>query len=390
VPLRLYYLLAFGGLGLYLPFFPSWLVAQGFAGAEMSALVSLVPFLGFFSPPLVGMLADGFGLRGRLMTITCTISTVGLSSLALANATVSPLPFVLALLPMVIFATFRAPMIGLADALLLEQTGNFGRVRLFGSLGFLLASGGLGLIVDVAHPFQLPLLIAALFGTCALVSLSLPRVTKAPPRPALKDARALLSQPGFRWLLACVLLSFLSHSSYDLCASLRLRDLGESERTIGAFWAIGTLAEIFVMYSAHGTIHRLGPGRVLSFALVVHALRWLFLSQAESTVLILALQPLHAITFALMWLSLMATLRLEVRERGMATGQGLLAAATAAGNTIGMWIWGLSYGHWGSSVVFIAAAGVAIVGALAALILQRTSQPATVPPLGEGLNTRQK
>jgi PPP family 3-phenylpropionic acid transporter len=170
-----------------------------------------------------------------------------------------------------------------------------------------------------------------------------------------------------------VFLSFLSHSSYDLCASLRLRDLGESEGTIGLFWALGTFAEIFMMYGARTTIERWGPGRMLSLALVVHALRWTFLGQATNRTLILALQPLHAVTFALMWLSLMAALKKQLGVRGTATGQGLLAAGVAAGNTCGMWLWGLFYDRAGSELVFRSATVAALLGAACAVVLQRVS-----------------
>ncbi len=373
--LRLYYFLAFGAFGLYLPFFPTWLNNQGFVGAQMSALVATMPIMSLVSPPLVGMIADRWRLRGRMMTLTSGLTALGVTAFGLASALSRSLPFSTALLCMLVFAAFRGPMVGLADVLALEGRRNYGRLRLFGSAGFLLTATLGGQVLDLRHPFALPLSVAAALWLCTGMSLLLPKTTTLPPRPAVLDAKALLTQSGFRWLMAAVCLAFLSHSAYDLCASLRLRDLGAGPGYVGIFWASGTFAEIILMFFAAPFIERFGPGKLLTLAALCAALRWLFLSQADDLVTILCLQPLHAVTFGLMWLSCIATVRREVAERGMATGQGLFSAATAVGTALGLGFWGIAYDALGSEWVFRAAAVVAVACALSASRLIRRSLP---------------
>jgi MFS transporter, PPP family, 3-phenylpropionic acid transporter len=373
VILRIYFFISYAAFGVYLPFFPAWLEAQGFAGPRMGALVSLVPLFSLLSPLIVGLLADGMGLRGRLITICSCLMAGGMTLLALGAGLVSPLPFSLVALSMVIFSVFRAPSSGLGDVLAMESHSNYGRLRLFGSVGFLCAAFAAGRFIDVTQPLVVPALLAVGLWCGALMSLWLPKTTHLPPRPALKDAQELLRQPGFRWLSGAVLLTFMSHSSYDLCSSLRLRDIGASSGFIGAFWALGTLSEVVVMYYAMPFILRVGPGKTLTVACLAAAARWTFLKQATSLSLIMTMQPLHAITFGLMWLSVVAVLKREVGDKGMATGQGLLATAGALGTMVGLWTWGLLYAERGADHVFLVASGVAALAALFSAPLIRFS-----------------
>ena len=70
----------------------------------MSALVSLTPLLSLTSPPLVGIMADRFGLRGKIMTIAAIGTATGVSLLALSAGAFEPLPFWAAFASVLLFA----------------------------------------------------------------------------------------------------------------------------------------------------------------------------------------------------------------------------------------------------------------------------------------------
>ena len=69
--LRLYYLVAFCALGVYLPFFPRWLEAQGIDGASMGAIAAAFPAMAIIAPPAFGLLADALRLRRALLRVAC-------------------------------------------------------------------------------------------------------------------------------------------------------------------------------------------------------------------------------------------------------------------------------------------------------------------------------
>lgn len=377
--LRLYYFVAFGAFGLFLPFFTTWLQSQGLRGAQMSILLTLVPLLSLLSPPLVGLFADHLGFRGRMIRVATLFTALSLSLLGLCSYLFRPLPFALAFACFLPFALFRGPMIGLADVLALEHPSNYGRTRLMGSLGFMTSTLVGGQLIDPTHPYQLPCALAGAVWLSVLLAQFLPPHSSLPPRPAVQDARELLQKPAFRQLLLTVGLAYMAISAYDMCVSLRLRDLGASTAYVGNFWALATAAEIVLLYGAAPWVRRFGPGKLLTFSLLVAALRWLFLSQATSLFWILALQPLHAISFALFWVSAISTLQRETGTHGMATAQGIFSSATALGVSLGMSIWGVLYESSGGTLLFQIAASLSFLSALSASRLIRFKS--AVPPL---------
>lgn len=377
--LRAFYFVSYSAMGVYLPFFPTWLEAHGFRGTRMSALTSLGPLAALGMPLLLGLLADRLALRGRLIVIASGLSGLGMILLGISAYLGDDISLGWAALCMLLYAMFRAPAVALGDALAVESHANYGRVRLFGSLGFLCAAAVSGPFLRQTSSALVPWLIGGGLWLGALVGLILPAAAVRPPRAPLADAKSLLSQPGFRLLGATVLLVFLGHSAYDLCGSLRIRALGADSDYVGVFWAIGTLSEVIVMFTCTPAIERIGPGKTLTFAALVGSLRWTVLSGTPTLGALLALQPLHGITFGLMWLSVISVLKREVGEKGMATGQGLLTTASSLGAASGYWLWGITYAERGAPVVFRSASLVALLAAGVALPLIRWSTPVEKP-----------
>jgi PPP family 3-phenylpropionic acid transporter len=375
--LRAFYFVSYAAMGVYLPFFPVWLEAQGFRGARMSALTALVPLASLAMPLLLGLLADRFALRGPLITVASSLAALGMTLLGALTVRGARLSFATAAACMGMFALFRAPAVGLGDVLAMESRSNYGRLRLFGSLGFLSAALVSGPFLASSSPSLVPWLVALGLWLGALVALALPKATGEPGRAPLMDARALLGQPAFRQLVVTVILCFLNHSAYDLCGSLRARDLGATPEYIGVFWAVGTMSEVVLMFTSVPLIDRIGPGKTLTFAALIAAIRWTILAGTPSLGVLLALQPLHAITFGSMWLSVVSVLKREVGEKGMATGQGLLTTAAAIGSTAGYWMWGVTYAESGPSRVFQLASWVALLAAAASVPLIRWPHAAT-------------
>ncbi len=372
--LRAYFFVAFGAIGLYVPYFPAWLRARGFVGWQMSVLAALLPFCQLLSPALVGMLADRLGLRGRMMTFCAVVSALGLSSIAVLSGWVAPLPLPWALACMFVFALLRSPTVGLADVLAMEIARNYGRMRLFGSLGFLTTSLYAGHFIDISHPTALPAAIACCLWLLALFSLLLPKTSRLPPRPALEDARHLLSKSSYRQLLLTMMLIFCSFSAYDLCITLRLVELGAPGPLLGGFWALATGAEVVLLFFAHRLLASFGPGQLLTFSCIVSVVRWTLVAQSRDVTLLVWLQPLHAVSFGLMWASAMGVLKREVGALGTGTAQGLYSSAIAVGGTCGMMLWGPIYDALGSARVFELSALVMAMAAVSAARLIRLSK----------------
>jgi PPP family 3-phenylpropionic acid transporter len=177
--------------------------------------------------------------------------------------------------------------------------------------------------------------------------------------------RRLVRQPRVALLLCGSSLFAMSHASYDLCGSLAFRDLGASGDTIGQLWASGVLAEILVLAAASRLFQSGRPERLLVLSYGVGALRWLAMSALPNTELAFLLQPLHGISFGLVWLSSLEVLRRVAEPSALGGAQGALMAANSIGGTLGILVFGPLYAARGGASVF----QLATLLACAALLL---------------------
>jgi len=153
--LRLFYFLCFASLGLYLPFLPPWLEARGVTGFSLGLILANLPALGLVAPPLFGLLADAFGLRGHLLRIACAGAALAFAALALTPLVSGrALGFTSLFAAVLAFACFRAPIIPMVDVIALEEVksgrATYPRIRIWGSIGFLITAVAAGRYIEAA------------------------------------------------------------------------------------------------------------------------------------------------------------------------------------------------------------------------------------------------
>jgi PPP family 3-phenylpropionic acid transporter len=259
-------------------------------------------------------------------------------------------------------------MILVADVTALEGAHlagtSYGKLRLWGSLGFLGAVVLAARFVDPNERMALPLATSVALLAALLASLGIPDRAKLP-----RLGNEVLASPNFKLLLFSAFLGQCAHAGYDLCFTLHLFDLGMSRNAIGLAWAIGTAFEVALMASASRAFRGLAPAPLLAFALGSAALRWTILASVRSPAIILLLQPLHALSFGLMWLAAVGYAQERAPAHSLGTAQGLLSTAFGAGSVTGMLLWGPAYQRGGGTLVFASAAFVAAFASACAAAL---------------------
>lgn len=372
--LRFYYVAYFVALGLYLPFLPRWLEARGVRGAAMGVIAATPAAMGILSPPLFGILSDRLDLRGAILRVVCAGAFVCMGALGVTFALGHPLGFAGIFAAVMAFSFFRSPMLSLADVINLELSGGgagYARTRLWGSVGFLVAVVVAGRGLDFTSPSALPLAVGAALFVAFLAAFPLPAKAVGPPQPALERAGALLASADLRFFYGASLLAQIAHSNFDLCFTLHLRDLGASDGLVGVAWAIGVLSEVMLMALSTSVFRRLTPPWLLVIAFSGAAARWMLIANVTSIPALLALQPLHALSFALMWIASLAHVKASAPRAMLATAQGLFSASIAAGSVLGMPLWGALYRRSGGSVTFSVAAFASAAAAAVALVWAR-------------------
>ncbi len=370
--LRAYYFLSISAMGVFLPFLPAWLDARGVSGWGIGVIAATRPLAGILVPVLFGLLADVLRLRGSILRVACAGAVAAMVLLTLSVGFANP-GVVWLMVLFGVMALFRAPMNSLADVMALELDLPFGRLRLWGSLGFMAAALLAGYLVDPTAAIPLPAAMTALLVTALVMSFVLPPRAAVPPRPVWSAARDLFASADYQLFLLAVFLWGASHCAYDLSITLHLGALGASNGFIGWAWAIGTGAEVVLMASCAGWIAHHGPGRMMLLGVSIAAARWLLIATISSPAVLLALQPLHAGSFALVFVAAASFVKQRAEPHVLGTAQASFAVAMSLGAGLGMLSWGPLLDLAGAPTVFVGGACAALGSAvtLIALIAQQ-------------------
>ena len=144
-PLIIFYVLYFMTVGVSLPFMPGYFKTLGFTGAQSGTLLAVGPMFALFMPPLWGQLADRSGRPGLLLFASTLGGVLGYALLAGAST------FTQALIALSVFAAFSSSTTSLADTLAFHHVqqhgGTYAGIRIWGSLGFVLAALPFGYLV---------------------------------------------------------------------------------------------------------------------------------------------------------------------------------------------------------------------------------------------------
>ena len=365
-PIALYYVALFGALGLYLPYLSLYLTSVGLSEATAVRVQAVGPIVNLFVPPLLGLLADARHARVWLLRGLSAIAAIAFIGVGAAGGNVLAIAVAFAL-----FTVVRSPLVSLADATTHEHVrqhgGSYGRVRTWGSLGYLVTAFAGGALYDGTGIGVMIWTTTAALGLSVAFAWRMPASTPHREAGLLHDTRALLGARPLWLFLIAVAAGQVANTCYDSAIALHLHRLGHGETFIGAVLAIGVGAEVILVAASGRLLARVGAERALAYAFGVAALRWLLLSMVTSPIALLIQAPLHAFTFGLYWVSATTLMREYAGPRAAAAGQGLLGAATAVGSFVGLSSAGALLEQGGGALLYTVAAVSAAMATVAAL-----------------------
>ncbi|MDX8409839.1 MAG: MFS transporter [Mariprofundales bacterium] len=322
--IRLYYGAYFAAMGLILPFFPLWLQQKQIDLATIGVMTGLLAAGKIIAPPVAGWLADrGGGSRLATMTAFCSLSA---ALLALSWPQISPIPLLAGAI--FLFGLLWASTLPLADQLAIALSesgqGSYGKLRAFGSLGFVLTSCAGGIWFAGSNITALPWAIAAMLLITALASIGFPRGMLPPHQPHHTNGEPPIG--AFNRLIATGFLMQASHGAYYGFFSLYLLHLGYSSWHIGIYWVIGVAAEVVLMWLASDRLHAANPRRVLTICLLLAATRWIGTDAITTWWGLGLLQLLHAATFAAFHITALVWIQRWAPRDQAASAQGWFSA----------------------------------------------------------------
>ena len=383
--LALFYAAVFLVVGVLMPFWPLWLnETRGMSAEEIGLLLGAGLWMKVLANPFFAHFADRRPEKRRLLATLALGAMAGFSLFHWAQGFWQLLGVTL-----ITFSMFTALM-PLGENLTMITSYahklDYGRIRLWGSLTFVLASAGGGMVlVELPVTAVLWLVLGGVALTFfAALQLPDPETTgiggesQAPEAPL----RRILREPLFLIFLAAAGLIQASHSAYYGLATLFWREAGFADDVIGGLWATGVMAEVLLFAFSGAIMARVTPTTLLVIAAAAGVLRWCVIGATTNPFVLFPIQTLHALTFGATHLAAMHFIARATPPGCSATAQGLYSS-TAMGGLLGLGVIlsGRIFEATGGGA-FLVMAGLSLAGGACAWLLRRRWRSAalTAPP----------
>ena len=366
-----FYFWYFAFVGAYGPYFALYLQDRGFEPFRIAVLMAVGPVARIFVPNLWGWLADRHRARDRIQRSLAFITPFIALALFLHPG------FIGMLLLLITWSLFWSGLLPLVEAgtmtVLRARMGVYGRIRLWGSVGFIAVVVAGGHLFDAFGVGLLEVVIVVLLSLTALTVFALPRDRSRSGPKQSGSMLAVLRQPGVAGMIAGFFLMQVAHAPYNTFYSIFLDESGYSKMAIGWLWALGVIAEIVLFIWLPQLMHRWRLQQILLACFCFAIVRFLLIAWGVDSLSILVIaQLMHAMTFgAFHAAGVAATHRVfsgEMRSRGQALYSSL---GYGAGGAIGTLAAGYAWESIGGAMTFSLSAAAALV----ALVMVRNSLP---------------
>lgn len=359
-----FYFFYFAYLGAFAPFFSIYLEAVGLSPVEIGTVMALPAVARMTAPHLWGWLADASGGLMRVVRATsiaavvCWLGAFASTAFLWICAVVFAVSFFFtAVLPLV-----EATTLGRLG----DRTGDYGRIRLWGSVGYTAAVVAVGHALDLFAVSALLWIVLAMFIGTLTLTLCIPESEPPPRHGDHAPITHILKRPEVVALISACALLTAAHGPYYSFYSIHVVAHGYSKALTGWLWALGVLCEIGIFFWLPRLYGAFTLRRILiaSFALAI--VRFLVIGWgADSLALLLFAQTLHAATFGSFHAAAIGVVHQLFRGRHQARGQAIYGSLTyGVGGTAGSLASGYAWDQVGAALTFTLAATAALAGML--------------------------
>lgn len=357
-----YYFFYFAFVGAFSPYFSLYLKSVGLSSWHIGVLMSLMQVMRLTAPNLWGWLAERLDAKTPIVRLAAAVSAVAFCGVFLWTS------FGGLFVTMAVMAFFWSAALPLVEALTLAHLGNdagrYGRIRLWGSVGFIVAVTAVGLQLDhLPLPSLLWTLLLVLTGILGFAFV-LPDKREAghdaPSCPVGEIAR----RPEVRALLGACFCMSAAHGALYVFYSIYLVSHGYHKALVGLLWTLGVLVEIGVFMTMPALLRACSLRGILLFSLACAVARFLMIGWGVEVLAILVLaQLLHGATFGAYHAAAITTINRWFAGRNRARGQALYGSVSfGAGGMLGGLVSGYAWDPLGPALTYSVGSLFALVG----------------------------
>lgn len=370
-----FYFFYFAFVGAFTPFWSLYLQSLEFSAFQIGVLMSLLQVSRIFAPNLWGWLADHTGRRVAVVQLAALLSLIFYLGVFAGDS------FIWMFAVMALMSLFWSASLPLVEAITLGHLGaggeGYGRIRLWGSIGFIIAVIILGYVLDYAPVRALLWIVLGLKVGILLLSRKIPEPKIVPHHTDDQPVWNILRRPDVAAFLAACFLMAAAHGVYYTFYSIYLVEHGYSKSVVGWLWALGVICEVLVFMWMPRMAARFGLWRILLVSFALAALRFLLIGWGVEYLLIIVFaQTLHAASFGSFHAAAVALVHQFFRGKHQAKGQGLYTSISfGLGGTLGGLMSGYTWEAFGAGWSFSISALCALAGYFVLLWRARHAPP---------------
>ncbi len=357
-----FYFFYYAFVGMFSPYWSLYLKSIHFDAIEISILMSIQPVMRMVAPNIWGWLADHTGKRLLVVQVAASLSALFYLGVF---ATTGFWGLFLTLALMSFFWSASMPLVEATTLSYLgKNTAHYGRIRSWGSIGFIVSVVGLGYAFDyVAIAWLLWAGLVCEVGIL-IFSRQIPKTEMQAHHSDHQPIRQIVLQPRVLALFGACFLMSVAHGPYYTFYSIYLVEHGYAKSAVGGLWALGVICEIGVFFLMPALVRRFGFTRILLVSFSAAILRFMLIAWAvDIVVLLLFAQMLHALTFGAYHAASVGLVHQFFQGRHQSKGQALYGSLTyGAGGMLGGLASGPIWQHWGASALYSCSAGAALLG----------------------------
>lgn len=351
-----FYLLFFALIGVLIPYWSLYLKSLGFGPAEIGELMAVLMATKIISPNIWAWFADRSGRHMRIVRLVMVLALVSFIGVFLGQG------YWWMVAVMCLFGFFWNAALPQFEtttmSLLGDQVHRYSSIRLWGSVGFVVAVVTMGTLLETIGMVAIPWAILLLLMGLALAAWSVPAKKHLSKQIKAESIWQVLGQRHVLIILVACFLIQVSHGPYYTFYTIYLEEAGYSRNDIGLLWALGVVAEIGVFLVMHRLLPRFGVKNLLLWSLGLTAIRWVLIAWfIDSVPIVIFAQLLHAASFGLYHAVAIHLIHNLFTGNHQGRGQALYSSISfGAGGAVGALFSGYLWSEAGASLVFIIAA----------------------------------
>ncbi|MGJ9381603.1 MFS transporter [Salipaludibacillus sp. CF4.18] len=342
----------------YLPVYFQFL---GLSGSEIGLLLAVGPAAAIIAQPFWGFMSDRWKTVKRILLLCLT------SAMAIGFILFQITDFILMLPVLYLFFSFMSPAGGLGDSLAqkisIQRNVSFGSIRMWGSLGFGIASLAGGYLLSYIGIVNIYYVYAGFLAVAIVFTWFAPDSEPSKKPVQLLHAVKLLKNKQLLIFFILILSISLTHRMNDSFMGLYIVELGGDESVIGMAWFIGVVTEALVFAFSVYLFSRFHPLTYITIAAALYVLRWFLMSLAPDPTFLLYVQVLHGLAFATFYLTAFQFVTKLVPEELESTGHLLfIAVFFGVSGVIGSILGGSIISTFDIKNLYYLMSGLALIG----------------------------